>query len=177
MINKIRKLKNQLYIAKMIKNGMTIGENFQMEKGCSLDAPFAWLISIGNNVTLASRVYILAHDASTKKFLNYSKIGRVQIGDNVFIGAHSVILPNVKIGNNSIIGANSVVTKSIPDNCVVAGNPAKIICSTEDYIDKNKQLMNNRPVYDETWTLRGNVSDIKKEEMKKSLDKGLGYID
>ena len=74
MINKIRKLKNQLYIAKMIKNGMTIGENFQMEKGCSLDAPFAWLISIGNNVTLASRVYILAHDASTKKFLNYSKI-------------------------------------------------------------------------------------------------------
>ena len=86
-------------------------------------------------------------------------------------------MPNVKIGNNSIIGANSVVTKSIPDNCVVAGNPAKIICSTEDYIDKNKQLMNNRPVYDETWTLRGNVSDIKKEEMKKSLDKGLGYID
>lgn len=177
MINKVRKLISKLYINKLIKNGMVIGENFQMEKGCSLDAPFAWLISIGNNVTLASRVYILAHDASTKKFLNYTKIGRVQIGDNVFIGAHSVILPNVKIGNNSIVGANSVVTKNVPDNCVVAGNPAQIIYNTDDYISKNKQLMKNRPIYDESWTLRGNISDIKKLEMVKALSDGLGYVD
>lgn len=56
----------------------------------------------------------------------YSK-GPVIIGDNVWVGAGSCILPNVTIGNNCIIGANSVVTKSFPDNCVIAGNPAKII--------------------------------------------------
>jgi maltose O-acetyltransferase len=58
-------------------------------------------------------------------YLNYTKIGLVKIGDNVFIGAGSIILPNVKIGNNVIIGAGSIVTKDVPDNSLVAGNPAK----------------------------------------------------
>ena len=52
---------------------------------------------------------------------------RVTIGNNVWIGSGSIILPGVSIGDNSIIGAGSVVTKNIPDNCVAAGNPAKII--------------------------------------------------
>ena len=77
-----------------------------------------WLISIGDNVTLAPYSQILAHDASTYNFIKYTKISDVTIGNNVFIGAGAIILPNVKIGDNVIIGAGSVVTKDIPNNSV-----------------------------------------------------------
>lgn len=137
----IQKLRGETPTEKLVKMGLTVGRNFSRQKGCIIDDSHCWLITIGNNVTLASRVCILAHDASTKMFLNYTKIGLVEIGNNVFIGAGSIILPNVKIGNNVIIGAGSIVTKDIPDNSLVVGNPAKIIGSTSEYIDKNKELM------------------------------------
>lgn len=177
MISKVRNLYTNLYIKKLKKIGLTVGENFQMEKGCNIDTPFAWLIKIGDNVTLASRVYILAHDASTKKILNYSKIGKVTIGNNVFIGAHTVVLPNVIIGNNVVIGANSVITKDVKDNTVVAGNPAKEICTLEEFKKRNSKKMKKSPIYDASWTIRGNVTNEKKERMNIDLEEGLGYID
>ena len=61
------------------------------------------------------------------------------MGDNVYIGVHTVILPGVKIGNNVIIGAGSVVTKDIPDNSVAAGTPARVIKSSQEYLEKAKQ--------------------------------------
>ncbi len=64
--------------------------------------------------------------------------GGVKIGDNVFIGMQTTILKGVHIGNNVIIGANSLVNKDIPDNCVVAGNPCKVIMSLEEYHEKRK---------------------------------------
>ena len=59
--------------------------------------------------------------------LGFGKGGRPIIGDNVVLGASVTIIGNIHIGNNVIIGAGSVVVKDVPDNCVVAGNPAKII--------------------------------------------------
>lgn len=105
---------------------------------CIIDPGHCWLISIGDNVTLAPRVHILAHDASTKRILGYTLIGRVTIGNNVFIGAGSIILPNVKIGNNVIVGAGSVVSRTIPDNSAALGTPARIICSYEEFVEKRK---------------------------------------
>lgn len=64
--------------------------------------------------------------------------GKVKIGDNVFIGMNAIILKGVHIGNNVIIGAGSIVNKNVPDNCVVAGNPAKVICDLETYYQKRK---------------------------------------
>jgi len=157
MINRIRNFIKKIYIYKLIRLGLKIGKSFQIEKGCQIDTPFAWLISIGNNVTLASKVYILAHDASCKKHVGYTKIGKVNIGDNVFIGANSTILPNVSIGNNSL------VSKDVPENTVVAGNPAKIIDKLELFIDKNKERMKTTNLYDKSWTLRGRVTEEKKE--------------
>ncbi len=62
--------------------------------------------------------------------------GKVKIGNNVFIGMNSTILKNTTIGDNVIIGANSLVRGIIPSNCIIAGNPAKIICSLDDYYNK-----------------------------------------
>lgn len=64
--------------------------------------------------------------------------GRINVGNNVFIGIDSVIMPGVSIGNNVVIGAKSVVTKNLEGNSVYAGNPARKICTIEDYISRKK---------------------------------------
>lgn len=102
----------------MKRDGLTVGKNFNIQEGCIIDPGHCWLISIGDHVTLAPRVHILAHDASTKIFLGYTKIGKVNIGNNVFIGSQTTILPNVCIEDNVIIGSNSVVTKDCKSNGV-----------------------------------------------------------
>lgn len=79
-----------------IANGMKVGKNPNFQDGIIYDPSHSWLISIGDDVTIAPRVHILCHDASTKRALGYTKIGRVTIGDNVFIGANTTILPSVK---------------------------------------------------------------------------------
>lgn len=161
----------------LVKKGLRVGNNFSRQGECIIDIGHCWLITIGNNVTLAPRVHILAHDASTKKHLGYTKIGLVNIGDNVFVGAGSIVLPGVKIGENSIIGAGSVVTKDIPPNTVAAGNPAKVICGTNEYIYKHKNHMKQRPVFDRRWTIAYNISDHQKEVMYEKLRDGIGYIE
>ena len=96
----IYRLRGEYTTEKLIKMGLKVGRNFGRLNGVILDPSHCWLISIGDNVTMAPRVHILCHDASTKQFLGYTKIGRVDIGDNVFIGAESVVLPGVSIENN-----------------------------------------------------------------------------
>lgn len=107
---------------------------------------YARLIRLGNNVQIASHVTFITHDI-THFVLNNTlcssgdgpvkeKIGCIEIGDNVFIGANSTILLNVRIGKNVIIGAGSLVLRDIPDNSVVAGVPARVIGSFEKYREK-----------------------------------------
>ena len=137
----INKIRGVMDIPTLVKKGLTLGDNVFINWGGCIDESFCWLITIGNNVTLAPNVHILAHDASTKKALGYTKIGKVIIGNNVFIGASSIVLPGVTVGDNVIIGAGSIVTRDIPSDCVVAGNPARIICSYSDYLKKEKERM------------------------------------
>jgi len=170
------RLRGEYTTEKLISMGMTVGKNFGRLNGVILDPSHCWLITIGDNVTMAPRVHILAHDASTKTFLGYTKIGRVTIGNKVFIGAESVVLPGVTIGNNVIVGANSTVTKDVPDGVVVAGTPAKVICTLEEYLAKEKQRMEHSPVYGEDYTLRQNVPMEKRLQQKEELEGKIGYI-
>ncbi len=128
------------------KKGAIIGENVSL-LGTTIDINTACLVEIGNNVTITNAT-VLAHDASTKRFLNYTKIAKVKIGNNVFIGFGSIILPGVTIGNDVVVGAGSVVREDIPDNSVVAGNPARVICRTEEYLNKNRERMKVSKLYD-----------------------------
>lgn len=173
----VYRLRGEYTTEKLISMGMKVGNNFKRLNGVILDPSHCWLINIGDNVTMAPRVHILCHDASTKTFLNYTKIGRVIIGNNVFIGAESVVLPNVNIGDNVIIGANSTVTKDIPSGSVAVGSPAKVICTIDEYLNKEKEDMKISPIYGEEYTLRQNVSMEKKMQMLEDLKDRKGYID
>ena len=151
---------------KLIKRGLRLGKNFKRMGGVIIDPSHCWHITIGNNVTLAPRVHILAHDASTGMFLKYTKIGNVTVGNNVFIGANSVVLLGVNIGDNVIIGAGSVVTRDIPSNSVAVGNPAKVICSLDEYLEKEKKKMNDTKIFGDEYTVRNKKMTIKqKQEM------------
>lgn len=88
----------RIKVKKWIKDGLSVGENVKIESGVSIDPSFPWLVTIGNDVTIAPDCLILCHDGSMKTFVGNSRIGRVTIGDKVFIGAKSIILPNVTIG-------------------------------------------------------------------------------
>lgn len=115
------------------------------------------LISIGNNVWMASGVEFVTHDV-THYMLNgrqdgreyQEKIGCIEIGDNVFIGANATILYDVRIGSNVVIAAGAVVTRDVPDNSVVGGVPAKVISSFDAYLEKRGSFQMKHPASNST---------------------------
>ena len=100
-------------------------------------------IKIHNNVYVTSGVSFITHDISNAVLSKidggsdtYFYQGDIEIFDNCMIGANSILMFGITIGPNSIVGAGSVVTKSVPPNSVVAGNPARVICSLDEFIAK-----------------------------------------
>jgi maltose O-acetyltransferase len=162
-------------ISILVKKGLRLGTNVFIGSDVLIDVSFPWLISIGDDCTLTSNIIILAHDASTFKHIGYTKIGRVSLGKRTFVGAGSIILPGVIIGENVIIGAGSVVTKDIPDNSVAVGNPASVIGSTSDYINRHKKNLETKPVFNHGWTLETGITEENKKIMNDTLKDGIGY--
>lgn len=168
----IRKIRGGVpSVDELRSRGVAIGTNCHIYG--SIDDGHEWLASIGNNVTLASGSKILTHDGSTKKIVGYSRVGRVDIGNDVFIGAASIVMPNVKIGNRVIIGAGSIVTKDIPDNSVAVGNPARVIGTYDDYVEKTKAQFETMPIWNTHYSKK---TDEEKRQMKKALsESGYGF--
>jgi maltose O-acetyltransferase len=123
-------------------------------------------------------MHLFCHDASSKRDLGYSKIGVVSIGKDVFIGAGAIILPNVRVGNNVIIGAGSVVTDNIPDNSVVVGNPAKVICTKTEFIDKHRKEIRDGIFFPkEGWTEGHGLTEERKRIIRERVKGKVGYTD
>jgi len=118
--------------------GVKIGKNCKTAIRAWGSEPF--LIELGNHVHITSGVTFANHDGGVWVFReeipNFDVFGKIKIGDNTYIGPESKILPGVTIGKNCVIGAGTIVTKCIPDNSVAAGNPVRIIRTTEEYKEK-----------------------------------------
>lgn len=114
------------------------------------------LVKIHDNVSIAANVHIIAHDVIHKVINNLPgrenrgfvpiHLGCIEILDNCFIGANSVILGNVRIGPNAIVAAGAVVTKDVPEGTVVGGNPAKVIGSFNALVERRKMEIGCLPV-------------------------------
>lgn len=115
--------------------GVTVGEGCRIYSKSFGSEP--WLVRIGDRVTVTAGVVFITHDGSG--WLVRDEKGRrfryapVWIGDDVFIGVNSILMPGVRIGNRVVVAAGSVVTKSVPDGTVVAGSPARIIMRYDDF--------------------------------------------
>ena len=160
----------------LIKRGMKVGKNFNRQQGCFLDPTHCFLITIGNDVTMSIRVTVMAHDASTKKTLGYTKVGQVHIGNHVFIGANTTILPGVTIGDYAVIGAGSIVTHDVPARTVVAGVPAKEICSVEEYIERVQLQMDKTNTFGDEYRMGYDLDESKKEEILAATDGKIAFI-
>lgn len=134
-------------------------------KDCSIATRYfgsePYLIEIGDNVQITNNVKFFCHGAAwvfRKKYPQFDFFGKIKIGNNVYIGNNALVMAGVTIGDNVIIAAGSVITKSIEDNSIVGGNPAKTLGSVDDlgirmakynlntkglnYEDKKKFLLN-----------------------------------
>ena len=155
------------------RRGVKFGKNFDGPDS-AIDYCYGHLVTIGDNVTISGTT-ILAHDGSTKKTLGYVKVAPVKIGNDVFIGYGSVVLPGVTIGNRVIVGAGTICSKDIPDNVVVVGQNSgyRVLCSYDEYIQRQKERMEKFPISDIRCTVR---SEEQWKEWKECLNEyGAGF--
>lgn len=120
--------------------GVTIGKNCFISTREWSNEPY--LVSIGNNVQVTRGVSVHTHGGGNsirKEHPDFDVFGKVVIEDWAYIGAFSQIMPGVTIGEGALVAAGSVVTKSVAAHTVVGGNPARLICTTEEYYERNKQ--------------------------------------
>ena len=133
-------------------------------RACKLDAKEGYLIEIGNNVRISQNVDFFTHGGIYGLRIRYNNprfdfFGKIKIGDRTFIGEGAKIMAGVTIGSDVIVGAGAVVTKSIPDNTVVGGNPARFICYTNEFYERML-------IYD---LQSGQMTDAEKRELLLSL--------
>ena len=167
--------KRQKYFESLKSKGLRVGRNVNIVSDYFFDPSHCFLISIGDNTTIAPNVRLIAHDASTFNYCGYTKIGKIEIKENCFIGDSTIVLPNVTIGPNSIVGSGSVVTKNVPPNSIAVGNPARVIGSLTDYLEKIEKISKEKKIFGKDYYIDELDTD-KRNEILESIDESIGFI-
>ena len=133
-------------VKKAINKGVKVGKDCRFYSTNFSTEPY--LIEIGDHVTLTAGVQLITHDGAAwvlrgldDELKHTNILGKIKIGNNVFIGVNSIVLPGVTLGDNIIVASGSVVTKSFESNVVIGGVPAKVIKKLDDYIHLNKNYL------------------------------------
>lgn len=136
---KVKKITpNEYNIMRMRKSGIKIGERCRIYTFLQSHEPA--MLEIGDDVTISGDVALITHDNSILKYLDPKTdvVGKIMIGDRCFLGNKCIVMLGVTLGENCIVGAGAVVTHSFPPHSVVAGNPARKICTTDQLAEKYK---------------------------------------
>lgn len=169
-----------LYFARirlLLARGLVIGKDVTIARNAVIDTGYPYLIRIGNSCSIAEHVRLLAHDAATYKYTGgYTRLGKVEIKDNCFIGDRSTILPGVTIGPNALIAAGSVVNRDVPPNSCVAGVPARVYARFDEYIARNKQQIEQGDVFEFSELIDNldNLDEQTKARVRESVQSGRG---
>lgn len=156
--------------------GMHIGDDVNLPASTWIDSSHCYLISIGDHTGFGEECLILAHDAQMDEYLDAARIGRVVIHESCHIGARSIILAGVEIGPRTLVGANSVVAQSLPPDTVCAGNPARVICSLDDYLERHRARLRERPSFPyDLYDIRS-LTPERRAELVAAVRDGDAYI-
>ncbi len=162
--------------ARLRELGMGIGERVLLPDSTFIDVSHCFLISIGDDCGFGPECLILAHDAQMDEFLDAARIGRVLIHPSCHIGARTIILPGVEIGPRTIVGAGSVISRSLPANTVCVGNPAKVVCTLEEYLGKHRERLATLPKFDYMKYDIRFLTPERRAELLAAVSKGDAYI-
>lgn len=143
VLSKLTKNGSESLVRAFRKEGMVIGNGCHIFSNILLSEPY--LIKIGNNCTISTNVNFITHDASIGLYMGRNKFsdicGRIEIGNNCFIGNGAILLYGISLPDNTLVAAGSVVTKSFVElGNIIAGNPAKVVGKIQDYLERNKDL-------------------------------------
>jgi maltose O-acetyltransferase len=174
-INNYRRRAHRANLDLLRSRGLKIGRDCSFEDGVFLDPSHCYLIEIGDNVIFAPNVRLIAHDASTKFVVKYSRLDRIVIGSRCFLGDSVIILAGVQIGEDCIIGAGSVVTKSIPRGSVAAGIPAKVICTIDEYRVRHEAALKVATIFDANASAEKSTAEIRRKVLE-ATSRGPTYM-
>jgi len=150
MYGKLVEMKRKQYIEGLQQKGLRLGRDVDIIDTFFFDPSHCFLISIGDNCTICPNVRLIAHDASTKKYLGYTKIGRIDIRENCFIG-------------------------DVPPGSLAAGNPARVISSLQDYLEKIESIRSGKKIFSHEYFIE-NLNDAKRRELIESIGETIGFI-
>jgi acetyltransferase-like isoleucine patch superfamily enzyme len=170
----MRQYRFQMRIRRLVDSGLVIGRNVTIEYTAYIDDDYPYLIRIGDNCTITNHVRVLAHDATVFKFTaGHTRVGKVELKDNCFIGEGSIILPGVTIGPNALVAAGSVVKGDIPPNCCAAGVPARPYGRFDELIERHKRRIEQCSVFEFSDL---NMDDQIRERIWEAAQDGDAYV-
>ena len=176
LLEKVQLYRYHLRIKRLVAKGLTVGKNVVIELTADIDDNYPYLITIGDNCSISNHVRILAHDATTFRYTNgHTRLGKVVLKEDCFIGERTIILPGVTIGPNVLVAAGSVVNRDIPPNSCAAGVPARVYAKFDSLIERHKRQVKDRPVFDIAH-LTVNPDPQLKKEVWQAVQDGDAYV-
>jgi maltose O-acetyltransferase len=172
----IGRLRGKPTIEHLVAQGMQLGVGVHLSHELYIDGLNPWLISIGDYATLSPYVALITHDTSLVHHTGQSRLGRVVVGDRVYVGVGAILLPGTNIGADSVVGAGAVVHGEIPPGSLALGNPAKA-SPIKGAVAWQRASAARAPSWPyEGSTTSSGITEAGKREQLEALAEGVGYV-
>ena len=172
------RLRSEPNLERLVAQGLQLGVDAHISRPLYIDQLHPWLITIGDHVTIGPYAAIITHDTSLVQHTGQTRLGRVVLGNRVYIGVGAILLPGTTIGEDSVVGAGAVVHGQVPPASLAIGNPAKIspVKSAAAWQRASAARAPNWP--DKGWTIFSGITEERKREQRDALANGAsGYVE